>query len=155
MRPDLVARIYYGDIRKLDYILKFNGISNPFSLESGTILLIGEPSEIESNFVSSNSTNDSTQKSQDLRDKFFDKNRLSKKDAKRIDLVKQKSKQFQNAASNLPPNFAEQGSTELTVQNGIVIFGANAVPNNTNCPVVLSRAKVKAKLIENKIFQNI
>lgn len=153
MRPDLIARIYYGNISKLDYILKFNGISNPFSLERGTILLIGDLKEMESNFVNV-TTNSPETKSADLRAKFFDKNRLSKKDVKRLELVQQKSSQFQNAASNLPPNMADIGSQEIKVENGVVVFGGDVVANKDNCPEVLSRAKVKAKLLEKKIFQN-
>lgn len=154
MRPDLVSRVYYGDISKLDYILKFNGISNPFSLEAGTILIIGDQKEMESNFVSTVAQNPGAKKD-DIRKKFFDENRLSKKDAKRLELVKKKSQEFENAASNLPPNFADIGSQEIKVQDGVVVFGGDVVANKDNCPEVLSRAKVKAKLLEKKIFKNV
>ena len=154
MRPDLVAKIYYGDISKLDYILKFNGISNPFSLERGTILIIGDVTEMKSNFSSPISSTNNNKKTDDLRKKFFDVNRLSKKDAKRLELVRKKSQEFQNPASNLPPNMAEIGSKEMTIKDGLVIFGADVVANKDNCPEVLSRAKIKAKLLENKIFKN-
>jgi hypothetical protein len=153
MRPDLAAKIYYGDISKLDYILKFNGISNPFSLQSGTVLLIGDLDEMKHNFASEANVNPETNQ-KDIREKFFDKNRLSKKDAKRLALVQQKSSQFANGASNLTPNMAEIGSVEIKVQNGVVIFGADVVANKDNCPETLSRAVVKAKLLEKKIFKN-
>jgi hypothetical protein len=150
MRPDLVARIYYGDVSKLDYILKFNGISNPFSLEKGTTLIIGDQKEMEQNLIA----NSGPEKKQDIRSKFFDKNRLSKKDSKRLELMQEKSKEFTNGASNLPPNMADIGSTEVKVKDGVVVFGGDVVANKDNCPEVLSRAKVKAKLLENKIFKN-
>lgn len=153
MRSDLVAKVYYGDISKLDFVLKFNGISNPFSLERGTVLLIGDQKEMEANFVS-NSSQDPAAKSADLRAKFFDVNRLTKKDAKRLALIQQKSSQFQNAASNLPPNMSSIGDQEIKVQNGVVVFGGDVVANKDNCPEVLSRARVKAKLLEKKIFKN-
>jgi hypothetical protein len=153
MRPDLVARIYYGDISKLDYILKFNGISNPFSLEKGTILIIGDAKEMESNFVGD--VKNVEKKNVDIRKKFFDENRLSKKDSKRLELLKKKSQEFANGASNLPPNMADIGSQEMTVKDGVVIFGNDVVANKDNCPEVLSRAKVKAKLLEKKIFKNV
>lgn len=152
MRPDLVAKIYYNDIRKVDYVLKFNGISNPFSLERGTILIIGDIKEMDLSF-SNNKTNPEKTKV-DIRTKFFDENRLSKKDVKRLELVKKKSEEFANGASNLPPNFAEPGSQEIKVKDGIVIFGADVVANKSDCPEVLSRARVKAKLLEKKIFKN-
>ncbi len=153
MRPDLVAKIYYGDISKLDYILKFNGISNPFSLESGTILIIGDEKEMDQNFTNNVNTNPE-EKQADIRKKFFDENRLSKKDIKRLDLIKKKSQEFSNGASNLPPNMADIGSQEIKVKDGVVIFGGDVVANKDNCPEVLSRAKVKAKLLEKKIFKN-
>ena len=39
-RPDLIAAKYYGDVSGLDIILKYNNISNPFSIKSGEILKI-------------------------------------------------------------------------------------------------------------------
>ena len=154
MRPDLVSKIYYGDISKLDYILKFNGISNPFSLEKGTILIIGDVKEMEQNFISEVNRDPET-KQVDIRKKFFDEKRLSKKDLKRLELVRKKSDEFANAASNLPPNMADIGAQEIKVKDGVVIFGGDVVADKDNCPEVLSRARVKAKLLEKKIFKNV
>ena len=152
MRPDLVSKIYYNDISKVDYILKFNGISNPFSLERGTILLIGDATEMKLNFQSGINVEN---KKDDIRKRFFDENRLSKKDIKRLELVKKKSEEFANGASNLPPNFADIGSQEIKVKDGIVIFGGDVVANKSDCPEVLSRARVKAKLLEKRMFKDI
>jgi len=152
MRPDLVAKIYYSDISKLDYILKFNGISNPFSLEKGTILIIGDKTDLEKNFTNTVGKS-KDEKQADIRKKFFDVNRLSKKDVKRLELIKKKSEEFANPASNLPPNFAEIGSKEIEIKDGIVIFGGDVVGNKDSCPEVLSRAVVKAKLLEKKTFK--
>lgn len=146
MRADLVARVYYGDSNKLDYILKFNGISNPFALQQGTILLIGDAKEMEQNF-----TKETSQKLDDIRKRFFDSSRLSKKDQKRLELIKKKG-EGASAAANLPPNMAEVGDKEIKVKDGVVVFGGDVVANKDNCPEVLSRAKVKSKLLENKIF---
>ena len=152
MRPDLIAKIYYSDISKLDYILKFNGISNPFSLEKGTILIIGDKTDLEKNFTNTVGKS-KDEKQADIRKKFFDVNRLSKKDVKRLELIKKKSEEFANPASNLPPDFAEIGSKEIEIKDGIVIFGGDVVGNKDSCPEVLSRAVVKAKLLEKKTFK--
>ncbi len=152
MRPDLVAQIYYGDDSKLDYILKFNGISNPFSLEAGTVLLIGDMKDMQQNFIKGDN-NDPEKKVIDIRKKFFDENRLSKKDVKRLELIKKKSDAEGNNASLLPPNFAEEGSKEIKVKDGIVIFGGDVVSNADSCKdAVHSRARVKEKLLQKKIF---
>jgi hypothetical protein len=43
MRPDLISQSVYSSPYKSDLYLKYNGIANPFSIESGEILII--PSE--------------------------------------------------------------------------------------------------------------
>lgn len=152
MRPDLVARQVYGNSNKLDYILKFNGIGNPFSLDAGQVLLLVSESDMKNSQTKRNETQGSKE---DIRKRFFDPKRLNKKDQKRLEYIKKKSQQSGNASStNLPPNFAEPGSKEITVKDGKVIFGGDVVGNKENCPVPHSRASVKAKLLENKIFKN-
>ena len=45
-RLDLIAEDQYGDAKQIEYILKFNGISDPFSVQEGDILKIpyeGQP----------------------------------------------------------------------------------------------------------------
>jgi hypothetical protein len=155
MRPDLVAKQVYGDSNKLDYILKFNGISNPFSLQTGDVLLLVAESDMKNSQTKQNETQGSKE---DIRKRFFDPKRLNKKDQKRLEYIKKKAQSSSgngNASqTNLPPNFAEPGSKEITVKDGKVIFGADVVGNKDNCPVPASRARVKAKLLENKIFKN-
>lgn len=155
MRPDLVAKQVYGDSNKLDYILKFNGISNPFSLETGQVLLLVAESDMKNSQTKPNETQGSKE---DIRKRFFDPKRLNKKDQKRLEYIKKKSQQAANngnaSTTNLPPNFAEIGSKEITVKDGKVLFGVDVVANKENCPVPHSRARVKAKLLENKIFKN-
>jgi len=154
MRPDLVARIYFGNSNKLDAILKFNGISNPFSLNDGDIVLVPNQEDMKTAFKPKIGKNNEDAKS-DLIKKFFDPNKLSKKDNKRIDYLRAKSDQRANGSqTNLPPNFAEPNSKELRVVDGAVIFGGDVVPSKENCTDPLSKARAKSKLIENKIFKN-
>ena len=154
MRPDLVAKIYFGDSNKLDAILKFNAISNPFSLNEGDILLIPNKDDMKTAFKPKIGKNNADAKS-DLVKKFFDPEKLSKKDNKRLDYLRAKSERIANGSqTNLPPNFAEPNSKELRVVNGAVIFGGDVVPSKENCTDPLSRARAKSKLIENKIFKN-
>ena len=40
MRPDLVANAEYGNTDSAEFILKFSGISNPFTLSNEDILMI-------------------------------------------------------------------------------------------------------------------
>jgi hypothetical protein len=45
MRPDLISFAMYGTDEYAEYILKFSGISNPFSLSDDDILKIPNESE--------------------------------------------------------------------------------------------------------------
>jgi len=154
MRADLVSRIYFGNANKLDAILKYNGISNPFSLDEGDIVLIPSKEDMKTAFKPK-IAKDNTDAKAELIKKFFDPNKLSKKDNKRLDYLRAKSEQLANGSkTNLPPNFAEPGSKELKVVDGAVVFGGDVVPSAEQCPDPLSKARAKSKLIENKIFKN-
>ena len=39
-RPDLIAAKYYGDATALDIILKYNNISDPFSIVEGETIIV-------------------------------------------------------------------------------------------------------------------
>ena len=52
MRPDLVANRLLGQSKLWDSLLKFNGISNPFSLEKGDTLYILPASNLDQCIVS-------------------------------------------------------------------------------------------------------
>lgn len=149
MRPDLVARIYYGNSNKLDYILKFNGISNPFSLEAGTYLFIGEEGDLDACFSKGTTEN---VKESDIRDESA--KRLSKKDAARLALLRGKIAKAASPGTGLTPNFAQIGATEMTAKpNGSVVLGQDNTTNLNNCTVPHSKAIIKAKLLQQKIFR--
>lgn len=113
-RIDLIASDYYNDTSKVDYILKFNGISDPFSIKEGDIIKIpvdgvktfklDRPAEVDSNIV---------------RQEFIDSKRLTPKDKKRIDFLKKKYKIKEVLPPNVlktgfaPSEFKEDGSTVM------------------------------------------
>jgi hypothetical protein len=45
-RPDLVSIDIYGDASYADLLCKLNGISNPFELNEGTLLIVPSPDRI-------------------------------------------------------------------------------------------------------------
>lgn len=45
-RPDLISNDAYGDTMYADVICKINGISNPFELDMGTMLILPAPEDI-------------------------------------------------------------------------------------------------------------
>jgi len=120
MRPDIIALDYYGTEDGLEMILKYNGISNPYSLKIGQILAIPDrgagrakykrPSTIENN----------------PRAMFTDEKRLSQKDKKRQEYLKAKSEAKANGSSqNLPPNMLKEGEKSKLIQNERILLGAN------------------------------
>lgn len=153
MRMDLVSKVYFKNSNKMDILLKFNGISNPFSLDEGDIVLIPNEDDMKSALLPKTGKDNATNK-EELITKFFDPDRMSKKDKKRLDYLKEKSANLANGSeTNLPPNFAEPGGKELQVIDGLVVFGADTVQKD-NCPDPLSKARAKSKILEKKIFKN-
>ena len=126
MRPDLVAKKVYGDDTDWDMILKFNGVSNPFSIGTNNILFIPDLSWMYNSLVNNNieSPDDA------LRSDYLDATKKPDTDLNRIkysQLIKQlreKSSintQFSNYG--LPPNISEPGDQEGRIVNNNIIFG--------------------------------
>jgi hypothetical protein len=116
-RIDLISLLYYRNANYCDYILKWNGISNPFSIKFGDILEIPNHRQAlktvkEIKILSS--TNEPS-----IRDQFIDTKRLPVKDAKRIEYLQRKASQKPNGAKQiLPPNILKEGDTNIKIGNG-------------------------------------
>jgi hypothetical protein len=78
-RVDILSTYFYGNAAYGDFILKFNGISNPFAIEVGDILYIPELINYTTTFI------DNTRKTNDdrlvstLRKKLTDTSNLDAK----------------------------------------------------------------------------
>lgn len=144
MRPDLIAYATLGDENKLDYILKFNGISNPFSIDQNDPLLIPEDSDMEQQFIipqSEDSTDTTNRQELILSPK-------TEKDQKRLEHINKKKNQ-----EALPPNFTKSDDENIKFKDGNIVFGEDVTSvNKENCPEPQSRARVKEKIINKKIF---
>lgn len=108
-RIDLVSISEYGSHDYVDYILKFNGISNPFSITEGDMLTIPPLDGGKKKFKLSIESSDKNP----IRDQFINTKRLPVKDANRIKyLTKKYNKEI------LPPNLLQTGETNIEVTNG-------------------------------------
>lgn len=116
-RVDLISLLYYRSANYCDYILKWNGISNPFSLKFGDVIEIPNHREalrVIKEIKVLNSTNEPS-----IRDQFVDTKRLPVKDAKRIEYLQRKAAQKPNGAKQiLPPNILKEGDTNIKIGNG-------------------------------------
>ena len=117
-RPDLISLEYYNTDSKTDIILKWNGISDPFSLRPGEVLEIptdevpfyklDRPSKFEDNKI---------------KNEFVQGKKLSQKDKNRLDALKKKY----NKDVLLPPNVIAVGKKNFKfTPGGTVILGAQA-----------------------------
>tara|TARA_B100000900_G_scaffold416165_1_gene449646 strand:+ start:924 stop:2054 length:1131 start_codon:yes stop_codon:yes gene_type:complete len=110
-RVDLISLLHYDSEEHIDYLLKFNGISDPLSINEGDIIKIPtlgpnfkaleRPSNVVDNIV---------------RQEFVDGKRLTKKDKRRSDFLKKKYK----IKEVLPPNMLKSGfkTFKFTEKNG-------------------------------------
>jgi len=146
MRPDLVAERIYGDQKKWELLLKYNGISNPFSLIEGQILLV-PPFRNLNKMLSSPGlvVEKGIEKLNIAEDKLLSPKTV--KDKKRIDALKNKVKEL------VPPNVNVAGNKNVKVKNGKVIFGDDVTQiNKDDCPVPISRARLIQQLIKSNLF---
>lgn len=150
MRPDIIAKVAYGDSGMLDYILKFNGISNPFSIQEGDVLFIPESEDMKLCFIGAPlviypglQQSNATPKGSSIISVLD----LTKKDQKRLEYLKKIA-----TDSVVTPNEAMPGSSEAKIRNGVVIFGEDN--NKQECKEPISRVKLKEKLLQKSIFKN-
>ena len=99
-RPDLICLDVYDSMEHIDYLLKFNNISNPFSIDyldvlqipniGGTLKTLERPKDRVDNIV---------------RQEFLDKKKLKPKDQRRSEFLQKKY----NIKEVLPPNVLKTG----------------------------------------------
>tara|TARA_R110000796_G_scaffold30819_14_gene82094 strand:+ start:60 stop:548 length:489 start_codon:yes stop_codon:yes gene_type:complete len=109
-RPDLISLYYYDTHDYTDIILKFNGISNPFSLNIGDTLEIPIQQTAFGKFIKPTRTGGDSAK-----DKFIKQRHMTPKDIKRLDYLQKVS---QDGA--LPPNRLKTGQVNKTADSGII-----------------------------------
>jgi hypothetical protein len=119
-RMDLISLKYYRDANFVDYILKWNNISNPFGVNFGDILEIPQNNAVLAVIKPIKMVQKSTDKIS-IRDQFIDTKRMPVKDAKRIEYLQRKAAQKANGATQiLPPNLLKEGDSNLTIGNGTI-----------------------------------
>lgn len=117
-RIDLIALTHYGDQSKSDLILKFNNISDPFSIKEGETLKIPV-----STFPYKRLERLQTVEENAVKQQFVNTKRLNQKDQNRIEALKAKY----DKEALLPPNVVPLGKkTFMFKGGGKVSFGASA-----------------------------
>ena len=146
MRPDLTSNRIYADHKYWDVLLKYNGISNPFSIIPGEVLISPILGKIQNLIVPAKKIVEKGKFSTETNsDKLLKPKNV--KDKKRLDALREKVKEV------VPPNVNTSGNKNVKVKGGKVIFGEDVTTvNKDNCPVPISRARLIQQLTKANLF---
>ena len=123
MRIDLISQSVYNNTLHSEYILKYNGISNPFTISNGDVILIPNLDAVKDTVKKSGTGAARTTEGAENRIrnsyKYIDP---TKAPTKTQEVANFNDRKLQEGA--LPPNIAEEGSPQqITYRNGRVYFG--------------------------------
>lgn len=146
MRPDKLAERIYGNHERWDLILKFNGVSNPFSLDSDTLLLAPGDFALDKMVATPKVVSDKGgERGKTNSEKTV--NAKTKKDQKRLDSLKKKIKEV------TPPNVNMTGESNIKIVNGRVIFGSNvSTSESLNKNKSLTRSRIENQIKNTNNF---
>lgn len=118
MRPDLVAQAVYNNTIYAEFILKYNGIGNAFTIGPGDMILIPDLNTAQDNIRKEGEGADSPENKIRLSYKYLDPTKAPTKDKNAIAFEDRNLKE-----GALPPNIAPEGQKQITHRNGRVYFG--------------------------------
>lgn len=140
MRPDLLSNKVYGSTDYWEVLLKYNGVSNPFSLEEGEILIAPSFNSLERMIVSPVIVPEKgVEPTKNNESKIVTPS--TNKDKKRIESLRTKVPEI------VPPNVNLTGSQNVRVKDGRVIFGPDVTQaDSSQQNESLSRSRVQDQL---------
>lgn len=138
MRPDLVANAEYGDTDAAEFILKFSGISNPFTLGDDDILMIPNESEATAKTAAVEKDEDDRDiVEQQVRNFYKFVNQDYKSDSTSYDELKEKEMKSAVVPDTIQgdyivPYISEDGTSSVTIRNGRMYFGEDSGLNTAS-----------------------
>lgn len=118
MRCDLIAQSVYNNTLYAEVILKFNGISNPFTISNGDVILIPDLNSAKQNIKNEGEQTDNSAENKIRQSyKYIDPTKAPTQDPISKDFD---SRTLQDP---IPPNIAPEGQKQITYRNGRVYFG--------------------------------
>lgn len=156
MRPDLISKAAYGTMDYWDMILKYNGISNPFSLGPDDQLLVPDLDNMRQQIAPSGAIDKIPDS---IRKQYIDVSKKAQQDPKLAELEKKRREAQKKkaegigvpSANNLPPNIAEAGDREIVIKGGKIYFGPDISKNKKACEKPISKSELISKLIKNRL----
>ena len=120
-RIDLVSTRFFGTADYSEAILKYNNISNPFSINEGDVLNIPDAGSAMKAWKRINEIGVEGDAEPSVKDQFMSTKRLTIKDQGRIEYLKKKAAQKENGSKqSLPPNVLKTGDKNLSIDNDII-----------------------------------
>lgn len=127
MRADLISQAVYNTTEYAEFILKYNGISNPFSLNPGDIIMIPNVNDALSSI--NTNLNDITNDNTIDGNIYIDPDQKPKISQENIDFD---NRNIGNNDTNKLPNIAEENENQITTRGGKIYFGdINKIPCNS------------------------
>jgi hypothetical protein len=145
MRPDLISERIYSTQDYWDTILKYNGISNPFSLDFGEVLIMPAFNSIQTMIVPPREV---VEKGIEPAKKNESKLITPKtsQDKKRFDSIRTKVPEI------VPPNVNLSGVKNVVSSGGVTTFGANMTTTSStsnNASNIRNRVQTQLKNTNN------
>ena len=119
-RPDLIVWENYRNLDYLDAFLKFNQISNPFSMQLYDVIIIPKESTMQKAYKK---INRNSKLIRDTKALFLDPTRASKKDQERMkQLTKLSAKRKNGSIEPKPTNLLRPGEVPFSTDGNRLIF---------------------------------
>lgn len=129
-RPDLLSWDAYGNVEYIDAILKFNQITNPFSMDLYDLIVCPVPSILPRFYKRANKQ---TQFIYDTKALFLDPKRASQKDQNRLKQLEKIASKRKNGSSNpKPTNLLRNGEVPFSTDGKVLRFAPSISSPNTN-----------------------
>lgn len=151
MRSDLIAQNEYNSTDGTEMILKYSGISNPFSLCEGDILMIPNMQEALEQTEANNIESESNKTSNEVLIKNFFKFKSDyKKDFSSYDKILSQDIPSGNIEKEISsvPYISADGQTSITIRNGRMYFGEN---NGISTAAIVNNASLSTSELDKKI----
>lgn len=124
-RPDMLSFDAYGSANYVDVILKFNHISNPFSMELYDLIVVPKLNTALKFYRKDQLKTEKILN--DTKGLFIDPTRASKKDQERLKLLEQIAKKSKNGSTEIKPtNLLRDGEVPFSTNGDVIVFAPNS-----------------------------
>lgn len=135
MRPDKVSFDVYGDTNYTEMVLKYSGISNPFSLDRNDIIMLPEMESIHAQTAKELEDETEEIEKSNIKNYYKFSNNYNPDKSSYDDLANKviESGVKENKEEDyMVPYISDDGATAITIRNGRMYFGEDAGPSAAN-----------------------